>query len=91
MRVDTRILGFGPSQRGFGYVVVSNHGELLEWRTAEVRPLRNPAILSRLERLLDRIRPDVMIIEDRRGPGCYRRFRVLELLGQVEEIAKNRG
>ena len=80
------IVGIDPTSRGLAFVFFEN-GELLDWGTR-----RSSAGEARmLDRLLDGVKPDVLVLEDPDAPRWERRPRMKKLLRQLRAHAESRG
>lgn len=89
-RSHRRILAVDPTRRGFGYVVFEGLGLLIDWGTREARTEdKNERSLERLQALLDRYEPDVLVVEDCEARGSRRCERVQELLEEMVELAES--
>lgn len=83
---ERAILALDPGSRGLAFVAFEG-GELIDWGTCgEGRPPGDS-----LDRLLDRYRSDVLVIEDGNAPGSERRPAVRRLLETLARRAERRG
>lgn len=86
-RLNKRVVAVCPTSRGFGFVVFDDPRTLLDWGVAQVPPADEPRILGRISGLLDRYRPNVLVIESTADPKCRRRDRVRSLLWAIRNMA----
>jgi hypothetical protein len=84
------ILAFYPNARGFSYVVFEGAFSPVDWGMSDI-PAREKVrrCLRRLSLLLDRYRPDVLLIRD--VPQRCTKGRIAKLLAAIEEEARGRG
>jgi hypothetical protein len=87
----TRIFALDPTTKGFGYAVLELPFRLVEWGLAHVSGEKESGAVARFEELLDKFRPDIVILEDSTAPGSRRRPRVQKLLEKLRETARERG
>ena len=75
------VLGLHPTVRGFGWAVFQGPSEPCDWGLAYVRADKNAASLRYLRGLLERHRPEFLVMErvTARGPQRYRRHAQLRL------------
>lgn len=79
------IVGIDSTPRGLAFVFFEN-GELLDWGTRS-----GDADIQLLDRLLNGLRADVLVLEDADAPRSERRPRVKRLLRQLRTCAESRG
>ena len=85
---DSYLLAVDPTSRGFAWGYLRGAHALLGSGTVRVPTLTNGACLSRFELLLDRLTPDVVVLEE---PERSRRCpRVVDLIRQMEVRARRR-
>ena len=59
--------------RGFAFVVFEGHVSPLDWGIREVRgPRKRKGCLTRITKVVDRYRPDVLVIQDTSEHGTKR-------------------
>lgn len=81
------ILAIDPYSRGFGFAVFEGPERLIDWGTKEFREERNSRCLKEVEGLIERNRPDAIVIEDYTAKGSRRCPRVRELLFEIIKLA----
>lgn len=89
-RLNKRVLAIYPTSRGFGFVMFEDPKTLSDWGLPRVPPADEPKILSRISTLLERHRPDVLVIESTHDPECRRGLRVRKLLKVIRDLAAQR-
>jgi len=82
-----RILAIDPVTRGVGFVVFEGPELLIDWGVAHVRSDKHAKCLDRIEKLIVRYRPDVIVVEDTEADGSRRCDRVRTLLKGVIQKA----
>lgn len=83
----TRLVGIEATSKGFCFVVLEDAERLIDWGGREVRGTTG-AFIDKLGGLVDRYRPDGLVIEDPAGSRKSRR--VCEWLVWAEEYASER-
>ena len=83
-----RTIGFDPTTRGFAYALLEGPERLVDWGLIHVLIRTDRNVLSRVEEVLDRSLPEVLVIED--GRGTRRGARARRIIKGIEEIAKRR-
>ena len=88
----TRVLAIDPTTKGFAYAVLEGPNFPLDWGLTEVDPGRKNALcLKRVDVLIARYAPDVLVVEDCDGKGSHRSPRVQSLIRSIQELAAKRG
>ena len=94
---ESFVLAIYPSTRGFAFVVFEGPESPFDWGTKEFRGLRRSArTLEAIAALIERYRPDAIVIEDFTEKGSRRSLRIRNLyrslihLGQTECIDVSR-
>jgi len=80
------ILAIDPTSRGFAFVFFEN-GDLLDWGTRRY----DGSEIALLERLLARLRVDVLVIENPDAARCERKPKVKALLRRLASVARSAG
>ena len=85
MRKDTsrRVLAVDPFSRGVGFAVLEGQERLIDWGTRTTGSADNARSARAIDKLIDRFRPDVLVIEDWDSAGSRRCGRVETLLGRI--------
>jgi hypothetical protein len=88
----TRVLAIDPTTKGFAFVIFEGSDLLLDWGLSDVKPDRKNALcLMRIESLLSRYVPDVVVLEACDGRGSHRRRRVRSLIRSIRGLAARKG
>src|SRR5690348_11399624 len=88
---EKRILAIDPNVRGFGYVVLEGSQQLVDWGQRSAPGPNNRVTLQAALELISRYQPQVLILEDARAEGCWKRARQRRLLAVLERRAAERG
>ena len=84
-----RIVGVSPTSRGFGFAVLESPENLVDWGLAHVRPPEPRKVACRAVELLERHRPDLLVLPTWEGSRYGERSReVLELVGREASARK---
>lgn len=83
-----RLLSIDPSGAGFGFVVVEGGDRLVDWGVARVWSRKDQEFLARVESMIDRYRPALVVVEDR--AASRRQSRTLRRLKLVLSYCANR-
>jgi Holliday junction resolvasome RuvABC endonuclease subunit len=83
--------GFHPTSHGFGWVAFSSPLSLYDWGLCEMRHEKNAGCLRKLDRLLSRLEPHILVMEDVGDATARRSERVVRLCKAVVELARGRG
>lgn len=89
-RLSRRVLAIYPTSRGFGFVIFEGPKTLLDWGLPQIPPREEATILRRIDTLLERYNPDLLVIESITDPKCRRKRRVRKLLRAVGKLAAQR-
>src|ERR1700730_11240592 len=71
---NTVLLAIDPTSRGFAFVVLEAPAFLVDWGSKSVRA-RSGGVARRVDALLSRYQPDVLVLEDIAADGARRRKR----------------
>jgi hypothetical protein len=83
-----RVLSIDPCPRGFGFAVFEGSYTLLDWGVARVWGDSDDGFLARIETMIDRYQPALILIE---GENARRRTRAKLRLSLVDQLASSRG
>jgi hypothetical protein len=86
-----RVLAVDPGTRGFGYAVLEAPARLVEWGTKEIRQDKERVALRKIEELLGRYAPSVLVVEDCGHPRSRRNDRIAWLTEQMLDVAVSCG
>jgi Holliday junction resolvasome RuvABC endonuclease subunit len=81
-----RVLAIDPTHRGFGYAILEGPERLIEWGVVQVRESKDSQCLKRIQQLIERYAPEVIVVEDCTGKGCRRGARVHRLIEDVRQV-----
>ena len=85
-----RTLAIDPSNKGFGFAVLEGTERLLDWGVAQVWSQNDQEFLTRLEGLVDKYRPQLLVVEhpmdSRRGPRAQRWLREARAYAESRSI-----
>ena len=84
------VLGFHPTSRGFGWVAFESPFQPFDWGLIYARGDKNAACLARLEAILDRLEPEVLVLEEFDRRTTRRANRIASLTTSVAAAATMR-
>jgi hypothetical protein len=84
-----RILSIAPSTMGIGFAVLEGRDTLVNWgvKAVQGKEKKNVKSLARVESLLVRYQPDVLVLEDVAAKGSLRYPRIRKLVPQIVKLA----
>ncbi len=85
------IVTIAPTSRGFGYAIFAAPTAVMDWGVKETRCDKNRQTKSKLEAMLQEVKPTVVVIESWLHESCRRSERVRELLYDIAAVAQNAG
>lgn len=85
-----RVLAIDPTSRGFAYAVLEGPASLIDWGLTQVEGRKHSNCLLRLEKLIERYAPDILVLEDYLGAGSRRCGRVRKVIQAAALVAKRR-
>ena len=85
MRKETtkRVLAIDPYSRGVGFAVLEGQACLIDWGLRTTGRADNAKAARVIGKLIDRFRPDVLVLEDWDSDGARRCARVQKLLDRI--------
>ncbi len=85
MRKETerRVLAIDPLSRGVGFVVLEGQSRLVDWGIKTTGHADNAKSARVIDKLIDRFRPDVLVLEHWESAGSRRCGRVQKLLDVI--------
>ena len=86
-----RVLAVDPSTRGFGYALFEGPDRLVDWGTKDIRTDKDRAALRKIEELIRRYEPVVLVVEDCGHARSRRNLRVRRLTRQMFALARRSG
>ncbi|KYK46061.1 hypothetical protein A1D31_33730 [Bradyrhizobium liaoningense] len=82
------VLAVYLNTRGFGFVVFESSLSPVDWGIKETPgPQKNSRCVTKIERILDRYRPSVLILQDTSAGGTRRTQRIKDLNAEIVELA----
>lgn len=81
------VLGFQPTSYGFGWVAFTGPLALYDWGLHHAKRRKNASCLAKLEKLLARLNPEILVLEAFEGQGTRRSRRVIDLYKAVIALA----
>jgi hypothetical protein len=85
-----RILAIAPVTRGFGFAVLEGQDTLVNWgvKTVKGKGNKNAKLLPKVEELIARYQPGVLVLEDASAKGSLRHTRIRRLAPQIVKVAE---
>lgn len=77
--LQSLVLAIHPTAHGFGWIAFSGPFTPFDWSIVDAATDKNAVCLRKLERLLDRLRPETIVLEAYRPPHARRSMRVQRL------------
>ena len=85
-----RILAIAPSTKGFGYAVFEGHKMLVHWGVKSVKGDKNAGAVEKVEDMIARYNPQVMVLEDTATKESHRAPRIKALTKRLVAVAERR-
>jgi Holliday junction resolvasome RuvABC endonuclease subunit len=85
-----RILGIAPSTRGFGFAILEGLDTLVDWGVKSAEGDKNNQSLAKVEELIVRYQPDVMVLQDTSTKPFRRSARIRKLGKRLIALATRR-
>lgn len=83
------VLSIYPTSRGYAFVLFEGSQNPYDWGIKEIRKKRkNEATIANIRTLIERYRPDHIVIEDYSEPGSRRSSRIRRLYRMVIQLAE---
>lgn len=87
-RPQNLVLAVYPFSRGFAFVFFEGPGSPFDWGVKEIKEKhRNTKTLDAIKKLIDRYRPEVLVIEDTTDGGWRRTSRIRKLYRMLSHVA----
>jgi hypothetical protein len=83
------LLAIDPTSRGFAFAVLEAPAFLVDWGSKSARG--RDGVVLKMDELLSRYKPDVLLLEDLTAKGARRRKRARREIGSIERRALKRG
>jgi hypothetical protein len=87
---NTILLAIDPTSRGFAFAVLEVPAFLVDWGSRSATT-GSGSLGSKVDALLSRYQPDVLVLEDLAADGARRRKRARREIGSIERRALKRG
>jgi hypothetical protein len=87
---NTTFLAIDPTSRGFAFAVLEAPAFLVDWGSKSATT-RSGSLVRKVDALLSRYQPDVLVLEDLAKDGARRRKRARRENGSIERRALKRG
>lgn len=84
-------LGIHPTSRGFGWVAFEGPFAPYDWATVGYQGDKNTSCLRSIERLLDRLKPETVVLEGFEHTASSRSKRIARLCRGIVALAADRG
>jgi len=84
------LLAIDPTSRGFAFAVLEAPAFLVDWGSKSTRA-KSGGVVRKVDALLSRYKPDVLVLEDLAAKGARRRKRARREIGSIERLAFTRG
>lgn len=84
------LLAIDPTSRGFAFAVLEAPAFLLDWGSKSAT-MGSGSLVRKVDELLSRHQPDVLMLEDLAAKGAQRRIRAREEIQAIERLALTRG
>lgn len=86
---SARVLAIDPSTQGFGFVVLEGRDQLIDWGTREALGARkNEQSVRRTQQLIEKYRPEVIVLEDTTAVTSRRHTRIVFLIRRLQKLAQ---
>jgi Holliday junction resolvasome RuvABC endonuclease subunit len=85
------IVTIAPTSRGFGYAIFAAPTAVMDWGVKETRWDKNQLTKSKVQSMLQEVRPAAVVIENWFHESCRRSARVRELLCDLAVVAHRGG
>lgn len=86
--MNNRVFAIYPNTMGFGFVVLSEKGEILDYGMVSIHPVSNDLCLKRVKEITSYFRPEILVIED--FENSYKSTRVRKLIADVCNYSSER-
>jgi hypothetical protein len=86
-REEKHVLSIDPTSRGFGYAYFEGPMNLIDWGTKQIDVAENIRCLFQIRGIIQRYRPDAIVLEDPRGKGSQRCHRICKLIQSIRTLA----
>ena len=84
-----RVLAIDPTSKGFGFAVLEGPTVLIDWGVKHARSDRNAKSLEKAAELIERYRPEVLVVERSAAKGFRRCLRVRQLIEDLLALSRD--
>lgn len=84
---DERIISIYPNTLGFGYVILNEKGEILDYGVVSIRPVQNDKCLTKIKEIACYYQPGILILEDYKNSN--KSERVKQLIEKICDCGKS--
>jgi hypothetical protein len=84
---EDRIISIYPNTMGFGFVVLNEKGEILDFGVVSYRPVSSERCLNRIREIVSYYQPNICILEDCKN--SHKSVRVKKLIDQINNNVKD--
>jgi hypothetical protein len=81
MKKRKRIIAIYPNTIGFGFVILSETGEIIDYGITTVRPVNNKTCIQRINEMVKYYMPEILILEDNESSG--KSVRIKKLISEL--------
>jgi len=85
-----RVLAIAPSYRGFGYAVIEEPFELVDWGVKSVSKDKSARSITKVEEAIAHYKPRLLVVPDVSELGCRRAVRVKNLIQDITKLTEAR-
>jgi hypothetical protein len=90
LEMTDTILAIDPTSKGFAFAVLEAPAFLVDWGE-RIIPAKTGCLLCKVDELLSRYEPTLLVVEDLAADGARRRIRAREEIQAIELLAFTRG
>ena len=87
---ETIIMAIDPTRKGFAFAVFETPDFLVDWGMKNAPP-KSGDLRRKVDALLSRYQPSLLVVEDLAARGCRRRKRAKREIRSIEHLAATRG
>ncbi|GAB3430764.1 hypothetical protein [Niabella aquatica] len=84
MKNRKRIIAIHPNTLGFGFVILSEKGEIIDYGITTVRPVSNSTCVKRINEMIKYYTPEILLVEDYESSSKSPRIKKL-----ISELSHN--
>lgn len=78
---EETLIAVYPNTTGFGYVILNEKGEILDYGITVVRPIKNDKCMEKIREVVSYFQPSILILED--YENSIKSDRVKELIKEI--------